>query len=61
MIKVHNFLEKIWCYEKLPKFDQYFELVSRNTYDNRQKHNMEVAQTFRIIYLNKTIRLPWWP
>jgi hypothetical protein len=22
------FLEKILCYEKLPKFEQYFELVS---------------------------------
>jgi hypothetical protein len=59
-----NFLEKKLCYEKLPKFEQYFELVSRIvklilTPDNRQKHNMEVAQTFLIIYLNKTIRLPW--
>jgi hypothetical protein len=24
-----NFLEKILCYEKLPTFEQYFELVSR--------------------------------
>jgi hypothetical protein len=24
-----NFLEKNLCYEKLPKFEQYFELVSR--------------------------------
>jgi hypothetical protein len=24
-----NFLEKILCYEKLPKFEQHFELVSR--------------------------------
>jgi hypothetical protein len=24
-----NFLEKILCYEKLPKFEQHFELISR--------------------------------
>jgi hypothetical protein len=24
-----NFLEKFLCYEKLPKFEQHFELVSR--------------------------------
>jgi hypothetical protein len=28
-IKVGNFLEKNLCYEKLPKFEQHFELVSR--------------------------------
>jgi hypothetical protein len=27
--KRNNFLEKIVCYEKLPKFEQHFELVSR--------------------------------
>jgi hypothetical protein len=27
--KVLNFLEKKLCYEKLPKFEQHFELVSR--------------------------------
>jgi hypothetical protein len=26
--EVCNFLEKILCYEKLPKFEQHFELVS---------------------------------
>jgi hypothetical protein len=29
MKKKSNFLEKILCYEKLPKFEQHFELVSR--------------------------------
>jgi hypothetical protein len=27
--KKSNFLEKNLCYEKLPKFEQHFELVSR--------------------------------
>jgi hypothetical protein len=27
--KVCNFLEQILCYEKLTKFEQHFELVSR--------------------------------
>jgi hypothetical protein len=29
MKKKSNFSEKILCYEKLPKFEQHFELVSR--------------------------------
>jgi hypothetical protein len=29
MKKKRNFSEKILCYEKLPKFEQHFELVSR--------------------------------
>jgi hypothetical protein len=29
MKKKSIFLEKIVCYEKLPKFEQHFELVSR--------------------------------
>jgi hypothetical protein len=28
-LKKSNFLEKNLCYEKLPKFEQHFELVSR--------------------------------
>jgi hypothetical protein len=29
MKKKSNFSKKILCYEKLPKFEQHFELVSR--------------------------------
>jgi hypothetical protein len=29
LMKKNNFLEKNLCYEKLPKFEQHFELVSR--------------------------------
>jgi hypothetical protein len=45
-----NFLEKNVCYEKLPKFEQYFELVSRIvklnllTRKTTDKNNMEIAQ-----------------
>jgi hypothetical protein len=47
-----NFLEKKLCYEKLTKFEQHFELVSRIvklnllTRKSTDKNNMEVAQIF---------------
>jgi hypothetical protein len=50
--KKSNFLEKNLCYEKLPKFEQHFELVSRIvklnllTRKSTYKNNMEVAQIF---------------
>jgi hypothetical protein len=46
-----NFLENL-CYEKLTKFEQHFELVSRIvklnllTRKSTGKNNMEVAQIF---------------
>jgi hypothetical protein len=39
MEKKSNFLEKILGYEKLPKFEQHFELVSRIV--TLKKHNVE--------------------
>jgi hypothetical protein len=53
------------CYKKLSKFEQYFELVSRivklkiltrKTTDKKQHGS---SANFSIIYLNKTIQLPW--
>jgi hypothetical protein len=50
--KKSNFLEKKICYEKLTKFEQHFELVSRIVKLNlllrrsTDKNNMEVAQIF---------------
>jgi hypothetical protein len=47
-----NSLEKILCYEKLQKFEQHFELVSRIvnlnllTRKSTHKNNTEVAQIF---------------
>jgi hypothetical protein len=51
-IKLCNFLEKNLCYEKLQKFEQHFELVSRIVKLNllirksTDKNNMEVGQIF---------------
>jgi hypothetical protein len=59
-----NFPEKILCYEKLPKFEQHFELVSRIvtlnllTRKSTDKNTWKNAN-FLIIYLNRTIRLSW--
>jgi hypothetical protein len=59
-----NFPEKILCYEKLPKFEQHFELVSRIvtlnllTRKSTDKNTTWKNANFLIIYLNKTIRLP---
>jgi hypothetical protein len=50
--KKSNSLEKILCYEKLQKFEQHFELVSRIvnlnllTRKSTHKNNTEVAQIF---------------
>jgi hypothetical protein len=63
--KKSNFLEKNVCYEKLPKFEQHFELVSRIvtlnllTCKSTDKNTTWKNANFLIIYLNKTIRLPW--
>jgi hypothetical protein len=63
--KKSNFAEKILCYEKLPKFEQNFELVSRIvtlnllTRKSTDKNTTWKNANFLIIYLNKTIRLPW--
>jgi hypothetical protein len=49
MKKKRNFLEKNLCYEKLPKFEQHFELVhgivklNLLTRKSTDKNNMEVA------------------
>jgi hypothetical protein len=65
MKKKSNFPEKILCYEKLPKFEQHFELVSRIvtlnllTRKSTDKNTTWKNANFLIIYLNKTIRLPW--
>jgi hypothetical protein len=65
MEKKSNFLEKILGYEKLPKFEQHFELVSRIvtlnllTRKSTDKNTTWKNANFLIIYLNKTIRLPW--
>jgi hypothetical protein len=65
MKKKSNFAEKILCYEKLPKFEQHFELVSRIvtlnllTRKSTDKNTTWKNANFLIIYLNKTIRLPW--
>jgi hypothetical protein len=53
------------CYEKLPKFEQYFELVCRIvklnhlTRKTATKTQHGSSANFLIIYLNKTIRFPW--
>jgi hypothetical protein len=59
-----NFPEKNLCYEKLPKFEQHFELVSRIVTLNlltckSTDKNTTWKNAILIIYLNKTIRLPW--
>jgi hypothetical protein len=60
-----NFPEKILCYEKLSKFEQHFKLVSRIvtlnllTRKSTDKNTPWKNANFLIIYLNKTIRLPW--
>jgi hypothetical protein len=59
------FQKKILCYEKLPKFEQHFELVSRTvtlnllTRKSTDKNTPWKNANFLIIYLNKTVRLPW--
>jgi hypothetical protein len=53
-----NFLEKILCYEKLPKFEQHFELVS-HVVNQPTKTQHGSSANFLIIYLNKIILLPW--
>jgi hypothetical protein len=63
--KKSNFPEKILCYEKLPKFEQHFKLVSRIvtlnllTRKSTDKNTPWKNANFLNIYLNKTIRLPW--
>jgi hypothetical protein len=53
------------CYEKLPKFEQHIELVSRivklnlSSRKSTEKTQHGSNATFLIIYLNKTIQLPW--
>jgi hypothetical protein len=53
------------CYEKLSKFEQHFKLVSRIvilnllTRKSTDKNTPWKNANFLIIYLNKTIRLPW--
>jgi hypothetical protein len=60
-----NFPEKNVCYEKLSKFEQHFKLVSRIvtlnllTRKSTDKNTPWKNANFLIIYLNKTIRLPW--
>jgi hypothetical protein len=60
-----NFPEKMLCYEKLSKFEQHFKLVSRIgilnllTRKSTDKNTPWKNANFLIIYLNKTIRLPW--
>jgi hypothetical protein len=60
-----NFPEKNLFYEKLSKFEQHFELVSRIVTLNLLTRKLTDKNTtwknanFLIIYLNKTIRLPW--
>jgi hypothetical protein len=57
--------QKILCYEKLPKFEQHFESVSRIvtlnllTHKSTDKNTTWKNANFLIIYLNKTIRFPW--
>jgi hypothetical protein len=52
LMKKKVIFEKKNCYEKLPKFEQHFELVSRIvklnllTRKSTDKNNMEVAQIF---------------
>jgi hypothetical protein len=59
--------QKKFCYEKLPKFEQHFQLVSRIvtlnllTRKSTDKNTTWKNGNFLIIYLNKTIRLPWGP
>jgi hypothetical protein len=59
------FQKKILCHEKLPKFEQHFKLVSRIvtlnllTRKSTDKNTPWKNANFQIIYLNKTIRLPW--
>jgi hypothetical protein len=63
--KKSNFPEKNLCYEKSPKFEQHFKLVSRIvtlnllTRKSTNKNTPWKNEKFLIIYLNKTIRLPW--
>jgi hypothetical protein len=50
-MKKSNFFEKNLCYEKLPKFEQHFESVSRIVKLNlltrkSTDKNMEVVQIF---------------
>jgi hypothetical protein len=60
-----NFPEKNLCYEKLSKFEQHFKLVScivtlnLLTRKSTDKNTPWKNANFLIIYLNKTIRLPW--
>jgi hypothetical protein len=60
-----NFPEKNLCNEKLLKFEQHVELVSRIvtlnllTRKSTDKNTTWKNANFLIIYLNKTTRLPW--
>jgi hypothetical protein len=63
--KIKVIFQKKFCYEKLPKFEQHFKLVSRIvtlnllTRKSTDKNTPWKNANFLIIYLNKTIRLPW--